>query len=162
MAFQHLIIDGYSLLHRDPETRALARVNLRRAREILIEKLSRNATAMAEKVTVVFDGQQGADIASGGLQAIDVIFSQTGQTADSVIERLASRAGQPEGWLVVTNDRRERETVLATGVQTMSCAVFLEECGRLQRHQEQALTRRTRQQPGPKLGDFFPPGQNTE
>jgi hypothetical protein len=46
---------------------------------------------------------------------------------------------------------------MATGVQTMSCAVFLEECTRMQRHQQQSIQRQSARQPGPRLGDFFPP-----
>ncbi len=158
MAYQRLIIDGYSLMHRDPETKAIAAGNLRRAREILIEKISRTATAMAGLVTLVFDGQQGTGTPPGGLQALEIIYTPAGQTADDHIERMVQHAGRPENWMVVTNDRRERETVMASGVLTMSCAVFLEECTRLARHQQQAITRQARKNPGPRLGDFFPGG----
>mgnify|MGYP001000147199 CR=1 FL=1 len=156
MSYQRLIIDGYSLIHRDPETKAVVHENLRRARELLVEKISRTATAMARHVTVVFDGQQTGGSQPGGIQAIEVIYSSSGQTADTVIERLVRQAAQPSTWMVVTNDRRERETVMAAGVATMSCAVFLEECQRMQRQHVQSMQRRAFQQPGPKLGDFFP------
>lgn len=156
MPYQRLIIDGYSLVHRDPETKAIVGRNLRRAREVLIEKLSRTATALAATVTVVFDGQQGSGSVPGGLQALEIIYTPSGQTADDFIERLARQAGNPDNWLVVTNDRRERDTVMAAGVHTMSCAVFLEECERLVRHQTQTLKRQRQKMPGPKLGDFFP------
>ncbi len=156
MAYQRLIIDGYSLIHRDPETKRIVADNLRRAREVLVEKISRTATAMAQQVTVVFDGQQSGASSPGGIQAIEIIYSSSGQTADTVIERLVHQATNPANWLVVTNDRRERETVLAAGVQTMSCAVFLEECTRMARQQTQSMARNALRQPGPKLGDFFP------
>jgi predicted RNA-binding protein with PIN domain len=156
MSFQRLIIDGYSLIHRDPETKRIVSENLRRAREVLIEKISRTATAMADHVTIVFDGQQQSGSSPGGTQAIELVYSSSGQTADTVIERLVHQASNPGSWLVVTNDRRERETVMATGVQTMSCAVFLEECARMQKHQTQHMKRRSLKQPGPKLGDYFP------
>lgn len=156
MAFQRLIIDGYSLIHRDPETKRIVADNLRRAREVLIEKISRTATAMADHVTVVFDGQQTGGSSPGGIQAIEIVYSSSGQTADTVIERLVHQASNPSAWLIVTNDRRERETVLATGAQTMSCAVFLEECVNITRHQQQSMRRQSLKQPGPKLGDYFP------
>jgi uncharacterized protein len=156
MAFQRLIIDGYSLIHRDPETKKIVAGNLRRAREVLIEKVSRTATAMADHVVIVFDGQQQSGSVPGGIQAIELVYSSSGQTADTVIERLVQQATNPGSWLVVTNDRRERETVMATGVQTMSCAVFLEECARMQKHQTQSMRRQSLKQPGPRLGDYFP------
>lgn len=156
MAYQRLIIDGYSLLHRDPETKQIVARDLRRAREVLIEKVSRTATALADAVTIVFDGQQGSGTAPGGLQSIEIIYTTAGQTADDYIERCVQQAGHPDHWMVVTNDRRERETVMATGVHTMSCAVFLEECSRLSRHQQQSMKRQSVRTPGPKLGDYFP------
>lgn len=156
MAYHRLIIDGYSLLHRDPETKSLIAGNLRRAREVLIEKISRIATGMAEHVTVVFDGQERSSSVPGGLQSIEILYSPAHLTADTVIERIVQAAGNPENWLVVTNDRRERETVMATGVHTMSCANFLEECSRLSRHHTQTINRQTKKPAGPRLGDFFP------
>ncbi len=156
MPYQRLIIDGYSLIHRDPETKAIVGHNLRRAREVLIEKISRTATALASSVTVVFDGQQGSGSPPGGLQALEIIYTSAGQTADDFIERMVRQSGNPDNWMVITNDRRERDTVMAAGVHTMSCAVFLEECERLARLQSQAIKRQRQKMPGPKLGDFFP------
>lgn len=156
MAFERLIIDGYSLAHRDPETKLIVKRDLRRAREILIEKVSRTATALATHVTIVFDGQQGSGTLPGGLQALEILYTSAGQTADDLIERIVHQAGNPANWMVVTNDRRERETVMAAGVHTMSCAVFIEECTRLARQQHQTIKRQTARQPGPKLGDYFP------
>lgn len=156
MSYSRLIIDGYSLIHRDPELKAIVAENLQRAREELIAKVSRTATAMADKVTIVFDGQGHTGRGVNDIHAIEIIYSPLGQTADTVIERLVGQAEKPVTWLVVTNDRRERETVMATGVQTMSCAVFLEECLRMQRNHAHSMQRRKAQNPGPKLGDFFP------
>lgn len=155
MAYDRLIIDGYSLIHRDPELKRVIAVNLQKAREQLIEKVARTMTAMASRVTIVFDGQ-GAGSGADGIGAVEVLYSSAGQTADSLIERLVHQARVPGSWLVVTNDRRERETVMAAGVQTMSCAVFIEECARMQRHHASTFQRRKQQNPGPKLGDFFP------
>lgn len=156
MPCERLIIDGYSLIHRDHELKHMVNVSLRRARELLIEKISRTATGMAETVTIVFDGQQDTGVDNDGTHAVEILYSSSGQTADTVIERLVQQARHPSRWMVVTNDRRERETVMAAGVQTMSCAVFLEESARMQQQYAQSIRRQTLKQPGPKLGDFFP------
>lgn len=156
MSCERLIIDGYSLIHRDPELKRVVREDLRRAREMLIEKVSRTATGMADHVTIVFDGQQNSGVDNDGFRSIEILYSSSGQTADTVIERLVHQARNPATWMVVTNDRRERETVMATGVQTMSCAVFLEESSRMQQQHAQSMRRQKARQPGPKLGDFFP------
>jgi predicted RNA-binding protein with PIN domain len=155
MSSRRLIIDGYSLMHRDPELKALLGQGLSRAREALIEKVARTATAMADLVTVVFDGQESGR-GTDGHGSIEIVYSPSGQTADTVIERLVRALPNPTACTVVTNDRRERETVTAAGAMAMSCAVFIEECTKWQRDQQQALRRKRTQHPGPKLGDYFP------
>lgn len=156
MAYERLIIDGYSLIHRDPELKRIVHENLQRSREALIDKISRTATALADTVTIVFDGQGHSGPGNTNISAVEVIYSKAGQTADTVIERLVHQAANPVTWLVVTNDRRERETVMAAGAQSMSCAVFIEECAKTKKHHKQSIQRHKMKTPGPKLGDFFP------
>jgi len=156
MSYKRLIIDGYSLIHRDPELKKIVHKNLQQSREQLIDKVSRTATALADRVTIVFDGQGHSGPGNTNISAVEVIYSKPGQTADTVIERLVHQAPNPSTWMVVTNDRLERETVMATGAQTMSCAIFIEECVRTQKQHNHSMQRRTLRTPGSKLGDYFP------
>jgi predicted RNA-binding protein with PIN domain len=58
--------------------------------------------------------------------AVEVLFSSAGQTADQMIERATHRF-QPYGEvLAVTNDNAERETVLSLGGFAASCRNFIE------------------------------------
>lgn len=127
MPYAHLMIDGYSLLHRDPETKKILGRSIGIARRALLEKLERNGAALAEKITVVFDGrgddQSGAAIES---QHIEVLFSTGGETADTFIERFVGAHPRPAEVMVVTSDRLERDTVEAAGAGSMPCIELME------------------------------------
>ncbi len=47
-------------------------------------------------------------------------YSRAGQTADSVVERLASKYGSEYKLLVATGDYLEQETVSASGAECIS------------------------------------------
>ena len=148
MPIEHLIIDGYSLLHRDETARKILGKNLALARRRLLEQLERNGAAIAGKITVVFDGrgaQNGTIIES---RHIEVIFSDGSKTADSIIERFVCTHKNPSRIHVVTSDRMERETVEAAGATSMSCTEFLERL--------ESGIGETRRQLKPKLGSFRP------
>lgn len=149
-----IIIDGYSLLHRleHPPSRECSET--RRGR--LIHMLDKVAHAMADRVTVVFDGQGSASEIAQEPSSIEVIYSPAHQTADTVIERLVSSASSPQNILVVSSDRAERQTVEAAGAATMSCGDFLAHYQAVARQIAHTMKRRASEKPGPTLGDFFP------
>lgn len=51
---------------------------------------------------------------------IQIFYSRKGQSADSIIERLASKYGGRYKLLVATNDILEQETASACGAECMS------------------------------------------
>ena len=149
-----LIIDGYSLLHRDPELKPLLHKNLALARLLLIRKIERVADDLAQHTTVVFDGKgdpKHADITSTSL---DIVFAPSNLTADTVIERLVYADPAPERILVVTSDRMERQTVAGAGADSMSCGDFLDLCR--SRKDTYDRPRRQKEDRGTSLGDYFP------
>ena len=151
---RRLLIDGYSLLYRDTSLDALRARDMRRAREALIRKIDRIADALADSVEIVFDGRTGSpeDIRTGRVR---VLFSNTEQSADTVIEQLVHQDPGPAEIQVVTADRLERDTVLAADAQVISCAAFLERLDRLDRDLTRAAARSA---PRARftLGDQFP------
>ncbi len=152
-----LIVDGYSLVHRDSDLVPHVPHRLEIARERLIQKLEEVATAMADRITVVFDGRQANTEQPPTSSILEILFSPKHLTADTVIERLVEQASHPEEILVVTSDRAERETVSATGAQTVSCGQFLEACEKKREHHGEK-TRRSSKSDGFALGDLFPKG----
>ena len=155
-----LIVDGFSLLHRDEKLAAVLQAGrLFEARRLLVQGLDRIAGALAARTTVVFDGRREGGSGDEAIDvSIEVVFSPSHLTADSVIERLVQAATPAAGILVVTSDRLERETVGAAGAESMSCGDFLDLCRREEAH----LRRRAQPASGagpaprPTLGDFFP------
>ncbi|TAN37341.1 MAG: RNA-binding protein [Verrucomicrobia bacterium] len=153
MKARWIIIDGYSLLHRAP---APAKIGTA-AREQLVARLGATGEALAERITVVFDGAGFVGERQAQPPApVEVIYATAAQTADSVIERLAHEATRPEEILVVTSDRAERETVDAAGVATLGCSDFLHHLAATENTLRRSASNLKHQAPPAVLGDFFP------
>lgn len=127
MALVRILIDGYSLLHNWPE---LARGQARHsaaAREEVIHILTQYQDATTTPLTIFFDGG-GAPAGvpkNESTRTVEVLFSKAGQTADDMIERVAYRF-QPYGEVMaVTDDLKERDTVIALGGSVSSCLNFI-------------------------------------
>ena len=126
-----LIVDGYNVIRNNGRYTGLG-VDYNddawnKAREALINDASFFAKDAYERCTVVFDGagnpnSNGKPTRTAG---IDVIFSATGMSADSVIERLAHDARE-EGYevVVVSSDFTIQSTVFGGGVSRMSSGSF--------------------------------------
>jgi predicted RNA-binding protein with PIN domain len=128
MALVRILVDGYSLLHSWPELAPGKARHSSAARDELVRVLTLYQDATGTPVTVFFDGSrpkrgpQDPEAATG----VEVLFSRAGQTADQMIERAAHRF-QPYGEvLAVTDDRSERDTVMALGGTTSSCDNFVQ------------------------------------
>ncbi len=126
MAIQ-IIVDGYNLIGSE---RGLTG-NLESKRSRLIQQLQQYHDKKDYPVTVVFDGWRSGWVheveeKSGG---ITVIFSQQGEKADSVIQRLARQMGS--GCVVVTSDREVRRAVEASGAVAIYAGEFSAKLRRL-------------------------------
>ncbi len=126
MALARILVDGYSLLHH---WRELAPGHPRfsgAARDELIHCLTRYGDACGTPISVFFDGSRPKrESAARSTSGVEVLYSRSGQTADQLIERVVHRLRPYGEVLVVTNDRAERETVIALGGMTASCENFV-------------------------------------
>lgn len=157
MKFAWILIDGYSLLYRwRSETPEVEDLPFPRQREALVRLVCETATALAYRVTVVFDGRGPRAEIESNLHAIEVVFAPAHQTADAYIERLAASQPDAARMLVVTSDRAERETTEAAGASSMSCGVFLEHCEAIRRHVARQTALGPRRGRGFDLGSAFP------
>ena len=129
---QYLIVDGYNVI-RNNERYADMGIDYEggagwnKAREALINDAAQLAQEAYERCTVVFDGA-GNPASTGAprrVAGIDVVFSPSGVSADSVIERLAHDARE-NGFevVVVSSDFTIQSTVFGGGVTRMSAAGF--------------------------------------
>lgn len=154
MNIDWLIIDGYSLIHRDPDLQFLLPAKMTEARTRLIRKLETGAGIQADRVTVVFDGQSGGLSHEQGTLVTEVFFTPKNATADTVIEQWCAAHASQSNILVVTSDRMERETVTAAGARCMSCAAFLDQLSGQRRTISHSIRRKRPE--SFTLGEIFP------
>lgn len=120
MRAQYLIVDGHSVIFAWPELRQLHKRRTSLAREALARKLRDYQDWTGTRVAVVFDGKGTVTSTSAEPGEIQIFYSQAGQTADSIIERLASKYGSRFKLLVATSDVLEQETASACGAECIS------------------------------------------
>ncbi len=116
----HIIVDGYNIIGSEQGLTG----NLESKRSRLIQQLQQYHDRKDYPVTVVFDGWRSGWVheveeKSGG---ITVIFSQQGEKADSVIQRLARQMGG--GCVVVTSDREVRRAAEVSGAVAIHAGEF--------------------------------------
>jgi predicted RNA-binding protein with PIN domain len=117
---QYLIVDGHSVIFAWPELRALHNRRTSLARDTLVKKLRDYQDWSGVSVAVVFDGKGSAASMSSHPDEIQIFYSAEGQTADSIIERLASKYAPRFKLLVATSDFLEQETASACGAECIS------------------------------------------
>ena len=117
---QYLIVDGHSIIFAWPELRALHERRTSLAREALVRRLRDYQDWTGVRVVVVFDGKGTAIDASADPGEIQIFYSRAGQTADAIVERLASKYGGQFNLLIATSDYLEQETVAACGAECIS------------------------------------------
>jgi predicted RNA-binding protein with PIN domain len=117
---EYLIVDGHSVIFAWPELRRLHGRRTSLAREALTKRLRNYQDWTGTRVAVVFDGKGPTVNVTSDPGEIQIFYSRAGQTADSVIERLASNYAGRFRLLVATNDVLEQETASASGAECIS------------------------------------------
>lgn len=115
-----LIVDGHSMIFDWPDLTAMHARNTAAAREELVKRLTGLQDNTEWTVAVVFDGKGVKASSDGTPHGIAVFYSKSGQTADSIIERLAAKYAKDHEVTVATNDRLERTTAESFGSNTIS------------------------------------------
>ena len=135
---RYLIVDGHSVIFSRPELRALHERRTSLARDALVKQLRDYQDWTGIRVIVVFDGRGAKVQATADPHDIQIFYSRTGQTADAIIERLASRYASRFQLVVATSDRLEQETAAACGAECISpemlFALLEETAGRSRRN----------------------------
>jgi predicted RNA-binding protein with PIN domain len=78
------------------------------------------------EITVVFDGHslKGSGGSAENVGPVTVEFSAEGETADSVIERMAGEQGEDAEVYVATSDYAEQRMILGRGAHRISAREF--------------------------------------
>jgi uncharacterized protein len=113
MPDRYLIVDGHSVIFGWPELRARHGRNTAAAREELVRRLTDYQDTSDVSVVLVFDGQ-GSKVSEhterGGIQ---IFYSRSNQTADSIIERLVAKYGAKYQMTIATSDRAIQQTAIS-------------------------------------------------
>ena len=117
---RYLIVDGHSVIFAWPELRRLHARRSSLAREALVKQLRDYQDWTGVRAVVVFDGKGRKIGATSELGEVQIFYSRSGQSADSIIERLASKYAKRFELMVATSDTMEAETVQACGAEWIS------------------------------------------
>lgn len=162
-----LVVDGYNVLRATPRYRDRidddgAGDPFVRAREALVSDVAAFAQGSYDAV-VVFDG-------AGNLSperpvfsraGVRVVFSATGESADSVIERLAREArSEGRATCVVTSDNTVRATVGGVPVTSLSSSLLARELDVVSEDVRRAAEERSHAHM--TLADRLPPDQRAK
>lgn len=125
---EFMLVDGYNVINAWPELKNLAKESLEHARERLLATLDNYGGLSELHTIVVFDAHsvKGSAERHENYHNIEVIYSSEGETADTVIERLAYEL---RGKLVyvVTSDWEEQRIVFGTGANRISARQLRED-----------------------------------
>jgi predicted RNA-binding protein with PIN domain len=122
----HIIIDGYNLIRRSSSLSTLDQQDIQLGREALLDTLSSYKRIKHHMITVVFDGTHAPPLSQhkDRVKGIKVKFSRSGETADTVIKRMAAR--YREKALVVSSDLDIVNFATSMGAATISSLAFEE------------------------------------
>ena len=120
----HIIIDGYNLIRNSPTLQEFDRRDIQMGRDALVDLLAAYKKIKPHKISVVFDGINAPPFSSQRdvFKGIQIIFSRSGQTADSVIKAMAGK--EKEKAVVVSSDREVADSASSSGSATMSVSEF--------------------------------------
>ena len=144
---QHLLIDGYNLIHKWPELRRALRHGSDAARNQLAEAIRIIHDFEGVRTTIVFDGRgEQVDIERPGQHpTFSFLFSPASMSADELIEQFTNKASNPESVWVVTGDNMVRETAGALGAHTLTPDDLENWVLACKRRQSEELAKRSRQ-----------------
>ena len=140
-----ILVDGYNIIKSDASFQSLSAKRLAAARQLLIDQLASRYRHTPHQVTVVFDGN-GASEQSVQDRRVRIIYSRAGETADSVIARLAASARAVRREVELYSDDAEvRQSVARHGGSVGSTSQLTKhlnaapsDLARLSHHRQQA------------------------
>jgi len=110
-----ILVDGYNVIKKNLMFQNLEIKNLALARDTLIRQLKNRYRQTPYQVIVVFDGNGTREQVDHD-EHVRIIFSRHGQTADSVIVRLAAEARKAGREVILYSDDEEvKQNVVEQG-----------------------------------------------
>ncbi|WP_034467410.1 translation factor GTPase family protein [Butyrivibrio proteoclasticus] len=123
---EYLLVDGYNVIYASDKLKELVAVDIKAARDSLVDELINFAGYRRENVILVFDAYK----VKGGAEHMEkhgeltVIYTKEAETADQYIEKAAHEIGKKYRVTVATSDAIEQVIVLSGGALRMSAREF--------------------------------------
>ncbi len=125
---QCLIIDGYNMIFSWDELNEISKTDITTAREKLIDKIYSYQAYINTKVILVFDGYKVKDNPGSTFQKgknMTVVYTRSGQSADSYIEKASNDLKKDYAISVATSDNLIQNAALAHGALRISARELL-------------------------------------
>ncbi|HAG08377.1 MAG TPA: NYN domain-containing protein [Desulfotomaculum sp.] len=120
----YLIVDGYNIIYAWPELEKIKNASLESARNRLIEILVNHAALSDERVFIVFDAykvKEGSQHREPINNKITVFYTQEGETADTLIEKLVGQLTREKASVaVVTSDYNIQHIIFGQGASRLT------------------------------------------
>ncbi len=125
----YLFVDGYNIIHADPELSSLAETDLSAARGRLTDILCNYQGYTGAHLVLVFDAYKvsGGRGAAEQYHNIYVVYTKENETADMYIERQAAMIGKKHRVTVATSDGLIQTIILGEGAVRMSARELMDE-----------------------------------
>ncbi len=145
---EHLIVDGYNLMHAWPEVRRDLRGDIDGARERFLNTVRIIHDIGGTRTTIVFDGQglKPSFEYPSGEKTFTIVFSPSSLSADAIIEQLVAKSPEPTACTVATRDNLVTESIRASGAVVITPEGLLDWVDRCASQQTTLLQTRRRKQ----------------
>ena len=142
---REILVDGYNVINRNVSFQASSTKSLASARQLLVNQLANRYRHTPHQVIVVFDGD-GVSEQTLQDRRVRIIYSRAGETADSVIARLAASARAAGREVELYSDDNEVRqsvsqqggTISSTNQLTKNLNAAPADLARLSHHRQQA------------------------
>lgn len=121
------IIDGYNAIHRSSRWGRIIEADICRARESLCAYCASlfDVRKDIDHIIVVFDGDSSVSpFDRDSFRRVKIIYSQTGETADSVIVKVVEGKKDARDVVVISDDNQLRRLCRSEGASVMPVSEF--------------------------------------
>lgn len=136
---EFLIVDGYNIIYAWPEFEKFKESGLEHARSKLVSILANYSPLSGQKILVVFDAHQVKNSAERTeiIDGVEVIYTQQGETADALIERLVGNLTNMGTVYVATSDWAEQGIIFGRGAYRLTPGELRMQVNRTKRESEE-------------------------
>lgn len=119
---EYLIVDGYNIIHAWKSLKSTVSQDLEHARIKLIDMMADYKAFRGVYVIIVFDAHmvKGSTGSKEQISGVEVIYTAEGETADSLIEKIAGEFKDSDRVTVATSDWDQQRIVFGRGAVRLS------------------------------------------